>query len=262
VAFGAPQVSPEYVAVAQCTFCRAEEKLTGEHVFPNWLRTAVGDGGAQYFRRTPNGQVKHWATLAYSATVNDVCSTCNSGWMSRIEGAAAPVLLPMLIRGEAVTLDASALRAVSSWAMLRSLVVPLASGPNDVPSDLYRTIEQTHTITPNAAVWLGKLEGTDERTAFFLGTTLNITGTTHAQPDAFVATMAIGKLVTRIFVLTPGRGDLGAVSNGPFDAFLVPIWPDVNSAAWPPKTLDVKGYADLIRTLPLAHVASLPVDLK
>lgn len=238
-----------------CKFCGATEKLTGEHVFPNWIRNAVGDGGAHFFRRKPNGQVDEWQTVAYSTTVRDVCATCNNGWMKKIEDSTAPLLPQMLINGTQVNLNSGALVSIATWVTLRSLVVPLAAGPDDVPISMYRTIEQTHRAMDQSKVWLGRLEGTDARTAFFLGATLNIENTTPKEADAYVATMAIGQLATRVFVLTPGRGTLGQVSNDPFDPFLIDIWPGVNGVTWPPQSMDVGEYTQLNRILPKAWVA-------
>ena len=227
-----------------CKFCGTTGKLTGEHVFPNWIRTAVGDGGAHFFRRKSSGEVNEWQTVAYSTTVRDVCATCNNGWMKKIQDSVAGVLIPMLNSGTQVNLNAETLRSIATWVTLRSLVVPLAAGPEDVLVSLYGNIEKTHDATAQSRVWLGRLEGTDARTAFFLGATLNIENTTPKEPDAYVATMAVGQLVTRVFVLTPDRGTLGQVSNDPFDPFLLDVWPNINGATWPPPPMKMQMYTD------------------
>jgi len=172
--------------------------------------------------------------------------------MSKIEAAAAPLLTPMITDGNPVTFDEPKLNAIATWIALRSLVIPLASGPTDIPDGLYKSMFQTHCVTEHAAAWLGHLEGTDARTAFFLGATLNIDTTTPEHPDAYSSTMAIGKVVSRFFVLSPGRGQLGTVTNDPFDGNLVGIWPGVDKANWPTPALDFAAYARLTQTMPKA----------
>ncbi|SRR5712692_53174 len=246
-----------------CRFCGAEAKLTGEHVFPDWIRKATGgDGGARYFRRKADGTVDQWQTLAYKTKVKDVCLSCNSGWMSEIEAAVIPILTPMIFDSAAAELHEPQLTYVATWAVLRSLVVPLAAGPDDLPIGYYRTLHRHRKVLPNTAVWLGHLDGTDARTAFFIGVTLDSNIDREGdKPDGYIATMAIGELVTRVFILDPGIGELGPVSNVGYDENLVRVWPNVDAASWPPKALDVASYTGLIRELPRAS-ARIRLDLQ
>lgn len=244
-----------------CRFCGSEAKLTGEHIFPDWIRKATGgDGGAHYFRRKADGTVDNWQTLAYKTKVKDVCLDCNSGWMSKIEAAVIPILTPMIFESASAELHEPELTYVATWVALRSLVVPLASGPDDIPVEYYRTLHHSRTVLPNSAVWLGHLAGTDARTAFFLGVTLdaNVNGN---KPAGYVATMAIGALITRVLVLDPRIGELGPVSNGNHDESLLRVWPNIDLVVWPPKALDVGHYTSLIQELPLAS-ARIRLDLQ
>jgi hypothetical protein len=66
-----------------------------------------------------------------------VCTKCNSGWMSAIEQAAQPYLRPLIL-GEKVTLDRSALDAVSRWITLKVMVAEHSSVDNAVTPRPYR----------------------------------------------------------------------------------------------------------------------------
>ena len=233
-----------------CVFCGSQEKLTGEHAFPDWLRRAVGDGGAHYGRRTPDGEINRWQQIAYSSTVNDVCEGCNSRWMSDIENSVRNLILPMIRSGLAITMYSGTMKSIATWVELRSLVLSRVTTQDDLPQNLYADVERTHAVGHKAHVWLGKLEGTDERTAFFTGATLDIAGTQPDEPVGWVATMAIGKLVARMFTLFDDR-DTGPVTHGRFEPYLLPIWPSRHIGAWPPKSLDLDGYRELSRTIPL-----------
>lgn len=116
-----------------CVFCERQEKLTGEHAFPDWLRRAVGDGGAQYGRRKPDGAISQWQTIAYSTTVNDVCDRCNTGWMSDIENSVCTLLLPMIRSGFPVTMYSGTLKSLANWALLRSLILSRVTTQDDLP---------------------------------------------------------------------------------------------------------------------------------
>lgn len=146
--------------------------------------------------------------------------------------------------------------SIATWATLRALVIQVATGEHEVPDAHYRTLEAQRAPLPKSQIWLGALDGTDGHTAFFLGATLDANDA--AEPDGYVATFALGKLIGRVFVLTEGRGEFGSASNGALDGDLVSIWPSVPSAAWPPKALDFDGYARLVATLPTAFVAQRP----
>ena len=83
-----------------CVFCGGVGKLTLEHVFPDWLHTIgistnpvpLVAGALNQLGRTQT------PPTPYSTQVRDVCPNCNSGWMKRLEDAAASVLPPW-IRG-------------------------------------------------------------------------------------------------------------------------------------------------------------------
>jgi hypothetical protein len=238
----------------RCVFCGRQEKLTGEHAFPDWLRRAVGDGGAQYGRRTSNGHIDRWQTIAYSTKVNDVCNLCNTGWMSDIENSVRNLLLPMIRSGFSVTMYQGTLKSVATWALLRSLILSCVTTQDDLPEDLYTSLEKTHVLSPRTSVWLGRLSGTDDRTAFFTGASLNITGTQPDTPDGWVATMAIGKVILRVFVLLKDR-ESGPVTHGRFEPYLLQVWPHRQVAAWPPEVLNLDLYKELARTIPGAWIA-------
>jgi hypothetical protein len=87
------------VAVPHCWFCpTTTNPSSNEHVFPRWLLKALG-----LERQTIEpvrilsdmvtiGSKRPAHTLS-SLTLGNICRKCNSGWMSRLESSASPVLL-------------------------------------------------------------------------------------------------------------------------------------------------------------------------
>lgn len=112
-------------AKRSCAYCGGFP-LTKEHAWPSWLDQfdlnpestegsafVVIDGREQFrgHRKTiSGGLIKHF------------CKTCNTGWMSDIEGNAKPFLGP-LIQGRGMPMSGLAQRAVATWLLNRCLVL-------------------------------------------------------------------------------------------------------------------------------------------
>jgi len=80
-------------------FCQrsGHAKITKEHVWPQWL-SALMSGDRKTIpttlRSTELNKVKKWK--GQGLQVNDVCSSCNNGWMSELENAIKPILRPLI----------------------------------------------------------------------------------------------------------------------------------------------------------------------
>src|SRR5260370_24266136 len=87
-----------------CLFCGAngEGVLTKEHVIPQWLLKHLDlPADDQLFQGVASSVTE---TLVESPRIHStfnfvqghVCEECNTGWMSRLEGVAKPVLVPLI----------------------------------------------------------------------------------------------------------------------------------------------------------------------
>src|SRR5689334_4874403 len=103
----------------RCAFCGEAGQRSREHVLPQWMRQVIGplpmqrttyrpgfslleDGSAYASVDQPpkvsQNSLLHQVTRA-------VCTTCNNGWMSRLETGAQPVLKRLLAsRGDGGTI--------------------------------------------------------------------------------------------------------------------------------------------------------------
>jgi hypothetical protein len=120
-----------------CAFCGEKGDMSGEHVWPKWVRNVIlpdrrGVGGYVWARAVPEGtdeieRVLQRDNLALAQIeVKRVCKDCNTGWMHRIEDEAIPVLRRP-IQGDPQTLHSEDVEVAASWAFLKCLVV----GPSD-----------------------------------------------------------------------------------------------------------------------------------
>jgi hypothetical protein len=62
-----------------------------------------------------------------SMTVRVVCSTCNSGWMSRLEGEVRPALTPLLV-ADSVEVEPISASVIARWCVKTALVLAAAAG--------------------------------------------------------------------------------------------------------------------------------------
>ena len=115
-----------------CIFCQAiapGAEITQEHVWSDWVndvltRDVVGTG--LRITRTLIGpgerrEQRDWPTKKpASVKVGAVCNTCNSGWMSDLEGIVIPLLKPAIL-GEATDLSIEEQLSVATWATTKSM---------------------------------------------------------------------------------------------------------------------------------------------
>jgi hypothetical protein len=63
--------------------------------------------------------------------VKHVCGGCNQGWMSRLEEAAKPILMPMMFDNLPLVLSPSDQWTLARWAVKTALMVDLSYPPSD-----------------------------------------------------------------------------------------------------------------------------------
>ncbi len=84
--------------MAACIFCRAKPaKWSEEHVTPQWLLEHLGI--TRHSRMTQGYSGEEDRTREFSAyrfVEGRVCTSCNTGWMSRLETAAAPIVTSLV----------------------------------------------------------------------------------------------------------------------------------------------------------------------
>src|SRR5258708_31591639 len=112
-----------------CVFCGLARKMTSEHVWGEWTkgyveRTANKHNHANVFVPRPSEpeppKVRIRAGDHLDAQVRIVCSECNSGWLSQIQNAAKPLLIP-LFEGSSCTLNQNSQELVATWIAMATM---------------------------------------------------------------------------------------------------------------------------------------------
>jgi hypothetical protein len=155
--------------VPTCAFCGYFGKLTGEHVFGDWVARSGLD-----LEPVPHGAgpLNHVGKLMgtrppFRQTVKDVCGTCNHGWMSRLESMAQRVLTPCIL-GQPSQLSSSDLGAVAAWTQKTALTAMLVSAEEDRATGYGLSPDEYHALhrlrddlrpLPASQFWLGRYVG-------------------------------------------------------------------------------------------------------
>lgn len=123
----------------KCPVCRRPGKQTKEHVWPQWLRdsplardllqSAHGERfpyaysdlertGGRLIATPRSVSVAKWVPQITAP----VCTSCNSGWMSRLEARVKRALSPAVLAGGPVTIQGGGVRDVARWAVKTAMM--------------------------------------------------------------------------------------------------------------------------------------------
>jgi len=154
------------LALKVCVFCGLSKKKTSEHVWGEWTkgyvrRTANKHNHANVFVPRPGqpepAQVRIRAGDHLDAQVRIVCSDCNSGWLSRIQNDARPILIP-LFEGAKLSLDQPAQQRVATWVAMATMTGEYLSGDQArvaIPQSDRTWLMQKGTPPPGWCIWIG-----------------------------------------------------------------------------------------------------------
>lgn len=215
-----------------CIFCGARGRLTKEHLWPNWLRKemSISDKFTYRLEDEKDGvevRDKSFPALPFDQQVRAVCTSCNGGWMSSIEGAAKP-LIQRLMRAEGGRLDLAEQQTLASWALLKACVFAELNPDNRAVPAAHREYLYQHRRPPSGgvAVRLASYEVRDLVHYAYQGMTVPVEkgGARPDEPTVYFVTITVGALVVHVagslvprlqFADVPGLEELN----------LQPIWP-------------------------------------
>lgn len=156
----------------KCIFCGGGN-MSREHIYADWMRPylRVFDSTTHYVNTQTAPQ---WAQLIparaergklhlkgdhRSRKLRVVCVTCNTTWMSRLQTAAKPVLLPFLT-GSNVALSRTQQRAAANWAAMFTMVYEFAD-PLTIAIPQSERASFMRILQPNAnwLIWVAPFVG-------------------------------------------------------------------------------------------------------
>lgn len=235
----------------RCIFCQEKTKLTKEDFFPQWFRELYPASPESQKARL-NAEVS-WHELDKATgevvtkiapsklarpgdladqTLRIACAACNSGWMSRLQQAAKPHLLPY-IEGKWTRPSPAARKVISSWATMFAMVVEFGDEPSAVVPPIERAVFRRDQRPPiGAHVWAGRLTG--DLPYWFHRRALRATLDPNERsglPNAQLTTITLGHLLLQVYLTTSDLSPFDPVERA-VEQGISPLWPLNLKATW------------------------------
>lgn len=162
------------MGIRTCIFCRtASEKWSDEHVLPQWLLDYLEVRGEEISptHHSLEGEGDVVSTRRHKVenlVEGRVCSNCNNGWMSSLEGEAKPLLIPLMDgEKEIVELEPNERLWVARWAFKTAIVLNSASNfHKNVPPDHFNYFYANQDSLPPSVIVVGQ-QHHDGETKFY-----------------------------------------------------------------------------------------------
>lgn len=217
--------------MAVCIFCQQDRVLTAEHVFPKWMTNLFprGTGFTVALADDESEKVIEFGGRKFNYTSRVVCGSCNSGWMSAIEGEACG-LLTALIRGEQSELDLDDVILLGRWTT-KTAIVSAHAGPrvHPVAWEHGQWLYQQQVPTGHTFLWLGtyggRAVGPEQWKMLPRALELSLVEPPQTTFLAYSWTATFGKLLLKAVFLPPILWASTVAFSFQHAGSLVQIWP-------------------------------------
>jgi hypothetical protein len=219
-----------------CVFCGATDKMSAEHVFPDWSQPFLNsDAGPGTHTRTiirADGETtKEHRDLPATATVRSVCGSCNNGWMSALEANAKPYLVSML-RDHRRTYYGGGQTLLATWAVKTAVVAGSKFKP-ETPGVFYRDLHESGAPSETTRVWLGATPWTNFHYVDYRPLKVSRVGEPPVTSEnAFAGLLAVGTVVFYVVSWLENVPNFEPVEK--YRDSLLAVWPYSRPRTWPP----------------------------
>jgi hypothetical protein len=245
----------------RCIFC-GDQGLTGEHMWPNWLREYIPREMQDHYVGSTTVGPKETVEIMqrrtgdpHSRKIKCVCRKCNNEWMSGLQEDAKPFIVPML-HGNVVRLHRKAQTLVAGWATMMVMVAEYLNNEMvAVPLSDREFLRCTQRPPAHWRIWIGR-HRRDAHPLFnhnvLALTQKEIEGVTSgliSEPNTQTSTICLGKhLVIYVMSSTAVWNIVRRWRIDPrVNRNLAQIWPVRSSAvAWPPPSALTDAGLDLL----------------
>jgi hypothetical protein len=221
----------------KCGFCFETAKMSGEHVFSDWMNKLFpGEWTRRFNLADGTGFTEQSPKLNWKAKV--VCEKCNNTWMSSIEELhARPLLTPLIVGKINVPIGPSEAESIAIFAFKTAAVVdlipkrPKQKEPFFSPR-LRAAFKRNQTVPPLVWMWMCPYIPGTYRADVFVACNegkMSLVG----PIQLYVCTYAIGHFAFQVVSIKA----IGKVSLRPdpaFDRLAVGFWPKIEPQfVWP-----------------------------
>jgi hypothetical protein len=230
----------------RCVFCEESGNLTKGHIWPDSFGRSLGDARyhkkrlGKFFPSNPiDSQQGDWERMGtgplQKKRPRNTCSTCNGGWMSRIENATASTVKAIidgrgLVMGPVETMQLAGMLALVS-ARLELSTSNMRTIPASELQSLRATALPNFLSTFHWRIWIGRFLGEDLRDHNYRynasliapqSAKISIAEMGPERCNTHVATIISGQLYAHVFFSTDWPNFCGQK-----DVRLSQIWPPV-----------------------------------
>ena len=232
-----------------CLFCQrkftespSKYERTREHVFGDWttpyLKSPIGPGTQVRWKATRAEQSQD-SYSAYPAqqAVQGVCKDCNSGWLSEIQTAAKPFLLPALRGAKRRSFGDDAQRALGIWAFRAALLAGVKAGAAAIPSSRLHDFYEQRRPPGSTRIWLA---ASGQRQLTYINNSVIKVFPKDSEPperaNAFASVLGIGHVAFCLVCWTDVKPNSSMRRiHEIFAKAVIPIWPVRGPVQWPPR---------------------------
>ncbi len=223
-----------------CSWCRADTKLTNEHVFPDWLNNLVEAPGEPYRVKWEADSVnssairRTYPSARLGQTVATVCRPCNNGWMSDLEAGALSVLKPLILYpDERSAISPAAQVAVAAWATMKVAVAEGLGGLSVFTDDQRDALRLASAPPSTGRVHVARYNNVQMSAKYLRYTGMAPAGHPLAGARATTAAYVVGPLAFLVLLSPDSTINTGAGSGESRPAW-ASLWPPVTPAVgWP-----------------------------
>jgi hypothetical protein len=237
-----------------CIFC-GSEPTTREHIWADWLTQYIPKVMPNHHSttailnpdRTVDKVSKLWGGDARSRRLQIVCGPCNHHWMSDLQTAAKPILIP-LITGKSINLNSARQKILAAWSAMSVICAEYIYPKNAAVSVTDRRwLYKTRTAPDNFRIWIGDFDR-KEWLPHWGHSSLRISASEYEKPQGWTVhpdgtprgnTQTTAFVVGRLFILAfscpfPEILHADEITDA-VDSRLYQIWPLRHSLLiWPP----------------------------
>lgn len=187
-----------------------------------------------------------------SGTLTIACVACNTGWMSDLQKAAKPILIP-LIEGRECSLHRKAQHTLSAWIAMFAMVAEyMTKDPTKVAASFAdrKYLKENLTVPPNWKVWIANYKGGTILKGYWVHTALPISGEEDTPqrhdsgvdlPNTQTTTAVFGELYAHVLSSRISKVVRQQDMRGGGKKIIPRLWPFQRSPlAWPPGALPDK----------------------
>jgi hypothetical protein len=237
--------APDLLHRRRCVFCEQPRKISGEHVWPKWIRKVLHPETGSYTATRsivdPLGQVvssDSWpAGSPYDTQVKAPCRDCNHGWMNGIEVAARDVLTDLMLNKGRPLITKKEQLSLSRWATKTAMMLQfLQPKARLIPDgDLTRFYKSQRPISGSRIsiiAYSGPLPGDVYRHVALHNRSSQRFGGAIPEPDGYLSTFVVGRVAFQLHGKTGPTRQETVIAVDP--AVRHQIWPyPQRSLSWP-----------------------------